>query len=202
MNNNQIRRRHKTFAKTVGIGMRLGLLVFTAYLIVRLCKIGLEILESRTGTSGGEVFILPLIILLIWIGWIARKEYTDLTKRTEDKHDFRRYITAAREEASSFLGMTITEQQWEDSMPRALQKLNRIINRYGDENGERLKPYYLGKLIEEDIREKAFSDYTMIRCREMQTNKKEKSRHLSATTKINPPKLYTASGSKVNAATE
>jgi hypothetical protein len=42
----------------------------------------------------------------------------------------------------------------------------------------------------------------MTRCRELQANKNEKSRHLSATTQINLPKLYTASGSKVNIATE
>jgi len=70
--------------------MRLGLLVFTAYLTVRLCKVGLETLESRTGAPGGEIFIFPLIILLVWTGWTARKEYTDLMKGAEDKHDFRR----------------------------------------------------------------------------------------------------------------
>ena len=112
------------------------------------------------------------------------------------------YLTAAREEACSFLGVPIPDRVWEDSMPRALQKLDRIINRYGDDDGERMKPYYLGKLVEEDIRERAFSEYTMTRCRELQANKNEKSRHLSATTQINPPKLYTASGSQVNAATE
>jgi hypothetical protein len=40
----------------------------------------------------------------------------------------------------------------------------------------------------------------MLRCEELQ--EQEKSRRLSATTQINLPKLYTASGSKVNAATE
>ncbi len=90
MNNSQIRRRRRATARAVRIGMRLGLLVFTAYLTARLCRAGLEVIESRTGAPGGEIFILPLIILLIWTGWTARKEYTDLTKGAEDKHDFRR----------------------------------------------------------------------------------------------------------------
>ena len=90
MNNSQARRRRRATARAVRIGMRLGLLVFTACLTVRICKIGLETLESRTGAPGGEIFILPLIILLVWTGWTARKEYTDLTKGAEDKHDFRR----------------------------------------------------------------------------------------------------------------
>lgn len=84
------------------------------------------------------------------------------------------YLTAAREEACSFLGMTIPDRVWEDSIPRALQKLDRIINRYGDDGGERMKPYYLGKLVEEDIRERAFSEYTMTMYRELQVNKKRK----------------------------
>jgi len=55
-----------------------------------LCIEGLKTLEARTGAPGGEIFILPLIVLLVWSGWTARKEYTDLTKGAEDKHDFRR----------------------------------------------------------------------------------------------------------------
>lgn len=88
--NNQRKRRRRATAKAVRIGMRLGLLVFTAYLTVRLCAAGIEVLESRTGAPGGEIFILPLIILLIWTGWTARKEYTDMKKGDEQKHDFRR----------------------------------------------------------------------------------------------------------------
>lgn len=114
----------------------------------------------------------------------------------------RAYLAAAREEACSFFGAQISDKQWENSMPRALRKLERIIDRYGDEDGERRKPCYLGKLVEEDIRERSFSAYTMIRCEEQQAAEKEKSRRLSATTQINLLKLYTASGSKVNAATE
>jgi len=119
-----------------------------------------------------------------------------------NSEEVKAYLTAARDEACSFFGAPISDKQWESSMPRALQKLERIIDRYGDEGGGRSQPYYLGKLVEEDIRERAFSAYTMIRCEELQAAEKEKSRRLSATTQINLPELYTASGCKVNAATE
>lgn len=119
-----------------------------------------------------------------------------------DTEQTKAYLTAARDEACSFLGFPISNKQWETALPRAQRKLERIITRYGNEDGERHKPYYLGKLVEEDMRERAFSAYTMIRCEEQQATEKEKSRRLSATTQINLPKLYTASGSKVNAATE
>ena len=48
-----------------------------------------EVIESRTGAPAARFSYSP-IILLIWTGWTARKEYTDLTKGAEDKHDFRR----------------------------------------------------------------------------------------------------------------
>lgn len=117
-----------------------------------------------------------------------------------DTEQTKAYLTAARDEACRFLGFPISNKQWETALPRAQRKLERIITRYGDEDGARSQPYYLGKLVEEDIRERAFSAYTMLRCEELQ--EQEKSRHLSATTQINLPKLYTASGSKVNIATE
>jgi len=87
--NNQRKRRRRATAKAVRIGLRLGLLIFTAYLTVRLCAAGIEVLESRTGAPGGEIFILPLIILLIWTGWTARKEYTDMKAGGEEKHGYR-----------------------------------------------------------------------------------------------------------------
>ena len=40
-------------------------------------------------------------------------------------------------------------------IPTAEQKLERVINRYGDLNGERRKPYYISMLIAELIRSEA-----------------------------------------------
>lgn len=112
------------------------------------------------------------------------------------------YLKAAREEACRCFGGPISDTQWEQSLTKALQKLQRIIERCGDKNGDMHEPYYLGKLVNEEIHERAFSVYTMFRCVEQQSEEKEKSRHLSATTQINPPKLYNFSSSKVNTAIE
>lgn len=87
--NNQRKRRRRATAKAVRIGLRLGLLIFTAYLTVKLCIAGIETLEARTGAPGGENFILPLIALLIWAGWTSRKEYTDMKAGGEEKHGYR-----------------------------------------------------------------------------------------------------------------
>ena len=88
MKNQRKRKRRKT-ARAMTVGIRLGLLIFTAYLTVKLCIAGIETLEARTGAPGGEIFILPLIALLIWAGWTARKEYTDMKAGGEEKHGYR-----------------------------------------------------------------------------------------------------------------
>lgn len=101
------------------------------------------------------------------------------------------YLTEVKDEAENYLGRQITTPQWEKALMQATRKLAFIIEREGDSNGERTKPYYLGKLVEEAISAEEFSRYTQ-----------EKSRRLLATTQIILPKLYTAHGSKVNAAAE
>ena len=88
MKNQRKRKRRKT-ARAMTVGIRLGLLVFTAYLTVRLCIAGIETLEARAGAPGGEIFILPLIVLLVWSGWIARKEYTALKEGGTKQHEYR-----------------------------------------------------------------------------------------------------------------
>ena len=87
--NNQRKRNHRKTAKAMTIGIRLGLLVFTAYMTVMLCIEGVKTLESRTGAPGGEIFILPLIVLLVWTGWTARKEYTSLKEGGTQQHEYR-----------------------------------------------------------------------------------------------------------------
>lgn len=68
-----------------------------------------------------------------------------------------------RDEACSFLGREITDEEWNEAYPEAKRKLDWIISREGDADGERLKPYYLGKLVEEHINQNTFSRW----CREM-----------------------------------
>ena len=57
----------------------------------------------------------------------------------------------ARAWACRYLGRQITDDEWIKAHDLASQKLDRIIAREGDAEGERLKPYYLGKLAQEAI---------------------------------------------------
>nr|DAO88748.1 MAG TPA: hypothetical protein [Caudoviricetes sp.] len=70
-----------------------------------------------------------------------------------------RYEDEVRDEACSYLGREITDAEWNEALPPAQRKLDWIISREGDLDGERRKPYYLGKLVEERIRENAFSKW-------------------------------------------
>ena len=71
------------------------------------------------------------------------------------------YEELARDEACGYLGREITDAEWREAYPEAKRKLDRIIERYGDEDGERRKPYYLGKLVQEHIFQQALSRYTI-----------------------------------------
>ena len=71
------------------------------------------------------------------------------------------YEELARDEACGYLGREITDAEWQNAYPAAKRKLDGIIEMYGDEDGERRQPYYLGKLVQEQIFSDAFSRYTM-----------------------------------------
>lgn len=51
-----------------------------------------------------------------------------------------------------YLGFEVSEEQYQESADAAAKKLVTIIDRFGDEGGERNKPYYLAQLIAEHIR--------------------------------------------------
>ena len=76
-----------------------------------------------------------------------------------------------RDEAARFLGRELTEEEWNQALPKAERKLQRIIDREGDANGKRLEPWYLGKLVEEAVIEEAFSRYTIARSLEIQAQR-------------------------------
>lgn len=44
-----------------------------------------------------------------------------------------------REEACGYLGREITDAEWDEAYPQAKRKLEWIISREGDADGERLK---------------------------------------------------------------
>ena len=56
----------------------------------------------------------------------------------------------------------VTESEYRYAENLAKRKLARIIEREGDADGERLKPYYLEQLIAEAITETRFSAFTRI----------------------------------------
>ena len=63
-----------------------------------------------------------------------------------DQRDIQRDVSCA-----------ISKKEIELCLPQAVRKLDLIIKREGDGNGERLKPYYLAKLLCEVISLKRFS---------------------------------------------
>lgn len=62
--------------------------------------------------------------------------------------------------AEKYLGAAITEDVFTMEMETALRKLEWIISRESDADGERTKPYYIAQLVAEAIR----SDILTIQC--------------------------------------
>ena len=57
-----------------------------------------------------------------------------------------------QQQAERYLGAAIEPQEWRRACESAERKLQYIIDREGDANGERRKPYYLAQLIAEAVR--------------------------------------------------
>ena len=83
------------------------------------------------------------------------------------------YFEEARTEACTFLGRELTDAEWTEALPAAQQKLVSIISRYGDSQGDRLAPYYLGKLAEEYITAKALATYCAAAAQKKKTASEE-----------------------------
>ena len=66
-----------------------------------------------------------------------------------------------KKEIEACLGFEISEEQFSRSADRAGKKLTSIIERFGNGDGERQKPYYLAQLISEDVRAEIFSAATI-----------------------------------------
>lgn len=71
----------------------------------------------------------------------------------------RRFLLDARGEASGYLGRELTDSEWAEAYPLAAQKLSHIIQFYGDSDGDRRQPWYLGKLVQEHIAFRVLSAY-------------------------------------------
>lgn len=68
-------------------------------------------------------------------------------------------LQEVRAEASQYLGREVADDEWKWALPRAARKLKYIIAREGDSGGERRRPYYLAKLVEEAIGAQHFTQY-------------------------------------------
>lgn len=50
------------------------LCVATGYCVGAMNESALTQLHMRTGSAGGEVLFVPMVVLLIWFGWMLRSE--------------------------------------------------------------------------------------------------------------------------------
>lgn len=66
-----------------------------------------------------------------------------------------------QQQAERYLGTEIEPSEWDKAKAYAERKLKGIIEREGDGDGERRKPYYLAQLIAETVRSDRFSQFTI-----------------------------------------
>ena len=62
--------------------------------------------------------------------------------------------------SEEYLAEPLSDTEYEEAKAQAKRKLARIIEREGDADEERRKPYYLAQLIAEAVRVKRFSAFT------------------------------------------
>lgn len=65
-----------------------------------------------------------------------------------------------QQQAEHFLGAEIPPSEWDSVEEYAKRKLERIIEREGDYEGERQRPKYLARLIAETVKSSRFSRFT------------------------------------------
>ena len=69
--------------RSIRAGITVSVFILTVLCTVEIAKLGWNTFQSRTGAPGGEILILPMIILLFYTGWTARKELAEF------KEDFK-----------------------------------------------------------------------------------------------------------------
>lgn len=88
---------------------------------------------------------------------IAKKNERGKNARTAEVS----YLQDLQQQAERYLGTTIEQSEWDKAKTDAEQKLKSIINREGDGNGERRKPYYMAQLIAEAVRSNRFFKFSV-----------------------------------------
>ena len=71
-----------------------------------------------------------------------------------------------RQLAEQYVGAEIPPFMWDVVLDRAKRKLSDIIQRFGDEDGERRQPYYLAQLIAEAVRAEALTALCILKYEE------------------------------------
>lgn len=70
--------------------------------------------------------------------------------------NYREYV------ANTTKRLTVSESEYAEIEKQATNKLRYIINKFGDGNGERLKPSYFIQLVQEIILAKALSEQMLM----------------------------------------
>lgn len=78
--NNGTKKRSLRLRGSARAGIRVGVLVLTAMTTVEIARQAWETYQSRTGAPGGEILVLPMMILLFYTGWTARGEWIDFKR--------------------------------------------------------------------------------------------------------------------------
>jgi hypothetical protein len=88
--NNRIKKKPLRIRRSIKAGIRIGVLILTAMCTVEIAKMAWATYQSRTGAPGGEILVLPMMILLFYTGWTARGEWTEF-KRAYREAERREY---------------------------------------------------------------------------------------------------------------
>ena len=77
---NRIKKKTLWIRRSIKAGIRIGVLILAAMSTVEIAKLAWETYQSRTGAPGGEILVLPMMILLFYTGWTARGEWIDFKR--------------------------------------------------------------------------------------------------------------------------
>lgn len=60
--------------KSAVVGLQTGAVIVGFSAVAALAGLGFQAYQTRTGSPGGELFILPAFVLLFYCGWVAGRE--------------------------------------------------------------------------------------------------------------------------------
>ena len=76
-------RRVRVFAQIVGMAGKAGLYVGTGVAVSRAIIWAADVSKTRLLIPGGEIFTIPLIIALLWVGWALRGDVERAVRQRE-----------------------------------------------------------------------------------------------------------------------